>query len=258
MTPGISSTSASLTCSVRPQMPAAVVSIVVVGHRNRHAGDRDAVAVVVAVRARRAVGQRDRIVYRVRITARGNRHRLARFPVRPGESQAGRARGHLRARVAGHRDHDLRRRLAVQDHPVAVPGRVLLRHRQRRLRHRNPRRVGGDGGPALVVPGSARRPHAVSLGVGGPHPYLVGRVRRQVPDRGAAAGLVLRPVAKVPGVARAVLQVVAVYVRAPRVRRRRPAHLQARRGVRRRRHHRLIHHRRRLVLVRNVDGHGGS
>ena len=55
------------------------------------------------------------------------------------KGQAGRRQGHVRARVPGDRHGDSRRGLAVEDHRVAVPGRVLLGHRQRRLRHRDAR-----------------------------------------------------------------------------------------------------------------------
>ena len=113
------------------------VGRIVVGHRHLHAGDRD--ALVVAVRTRRAVGQRDRLVRHVRIGAGRHRHRLGRAPGRRREGQAGRIRGHVRARVPGDRHRDSRRGLAVEDHRVGGPGRVLLGHRQRRRRHRDAR-----------------------------------------------------------------------------------------------------------------------
>ena len=156
---------------------------VVVAHRHRHLVDRD--AAVVVVRARRAVGQRDRIVRRVRIVARGHRHRLRRFPVRRGERQGGRVRGHVRARVPGHRHRDIRRRLGIQRHRVAVPGRVLLRHRQRRLRHRDTRR----GRHRRRVPHLRRRRAVVGVGPRRAHPHrvlgAVGQARDRVARRRA-------------------------------------------------------------------------
>ena len=140
---------------------------VVVVHRHRHAGDRD--AAVAAVRARRAVGQRDRIVRGVRIVVRGHRHRLGRFPVRHREGQGGRVRGHVRAHVPGHRHHDIRRRLGIQHHRVAVPGRVLLRHRQRRRRHRDARCGRGRRRPRHLVRGRA----VVGAGPGRAHLHRV-------------------------------------------------------------------------------------
>ena len=111
---------------------------VVVRHRHNDAADRD--PAVVAVRARRAVGQRDRIVCGVRVVARLHRHRLRQVPVCRREGQDARGQGHVRALVPGDRHRHIRRRQGIENHRVSVPGRVLLRHRQRRLRYRDARR----------------------------------------------------------------------------------------------------------------------
>ena len=131
---------------------------VVVFNRHHDAADRD--PAVVTVRARRAVGKRDRIVRQVRVVAGLHRHRLRRVPVCRREGQARRGRGHVRARVPGDRYRDIRRRPGIENHRVSVPGRVLLRHRQRCLRdRRRPRRgdddlrVVGDGGDAAGAGG---------------------------------------------------------------------------------------------------------
>ena len=108
-------------------------------------------------------------------------------------------------------------------------------------------------------PGLARRPRTVAILVVRAHLHLVGGVGGQVVDTCVRADHVLGTFSPGSGVAHAVAQVVAINARAPRVRRRRPAHVQACRAPRGRGHCRRIRCQRRFVQVGDVvgDGHSG-
>ena len=129
--------------------------------------------------------------------------------------------------VRGHCGADIRRR---RDDLVAE-GLVETAGRRRAGEFRRVVRRAGRTRPR-------RRPITVPLRVRRPYLYLVGGTLRQVRDRRAGAGEVLRPVG--PGAARPrpVLQVVAGDRGAARVVRRGPVHVEAREAPRSRGHRR--------------------
>ena len=90
------------------------------------------------------------------------------------------------------------------------------------------RDLGGMG-----QPGPARRPLAVAVGAGRAHLHLIGPVRHQVRDARDGDGQVLRTVEEAPAAALAVSHIVAGD---GDIRRRRPAHVEARRAPLGRRH----------------------
>ena len=140
-------------------------------------------------------------------------------------------------------------------------GAEVRRRRDRGVAHRlgeaPGRAVGGErrhevGRPVgRTAPG--RRPVPVAVGVRRPHPHVVRGARHQAADARAGAGHALRTVG--PGAVHAgsVLQVVGLDVRAARVGRRAPAHVQAGQAPRGRRHHRRGGRQRRLGRVENGD-----